>query len=77
MEIKILGPGCAKCNKTEKLVREVIEETGVDATVEKVSDMMQIASYGVFGTPSVIIDNEVKCTGKVPKKKDIIAWLAK
>ena len=77
MEIKILGPGCAKCNKTEKLVREVIEETCTDAVIEKVSDMMQIASYGVFGTPSVIIDNEVKCTGKVPKKKDIIAWLAK
>ncbi len=77
MEIKILGPGCAKCNKTEKLVREVIEETGIDASVEKVSDMMQIASYGVFGTPSVIIDNEVKCTGKVPKKNDIKAWLIK
>ena len=77
MEIKILGPGCAKCNKTEKLVREVLEEIGIDATVEKVSDMMQIASYGIFGTPSVIIDNEVKCTGKVPKKNDIKAWLAK
>jgi small redox-active disulfide protein 2 len=77
MEIKILGPGCAKCNKTEKLVREVIEETGIDASVEKVSDLMQIASYGVFGTPSVIIDNEVKCTGKVPKKNDIKAWLTK
>jgi len=77
MEIKVLGPGCAKCNKTEKLVREVIEETGVDATVEKVTDMMQIASYGVFGTPSVIIDNDVKCTGKVPKKNDIIKWLTK
>jgi len=77
MEIKILGPGCAKCNKTEKLVREVIEETGIDASVEKVSDMMQIASYGVFGTPSVIIDNEVKCTGKVPKKNAIKAWLTK
>ena len=77
MEIKILGPGCAKCNKTEKLVREVIEETGIDASVEKVSDMMQTASYGVFGTPSVIIDNEVKRTGKVPKKNDIKAWLTK
>ncbi|MBW2653659.1 MAG: TM0996/MTH895 family glutaredoxin-like protein [Deltaproteobacteria bacterium] len=77
MEIKILGPGCAKCNKTEKLVREVIDETGVDADIEKVSDMMKIASYGVFGTPSVIIDNEVKCTGKVPKKSDIKAWLTK
>ena len=77
MEIKVLGPGCAKCSKTEKLVREVIKETGVDATVEKVTDMMQIASYGVFGTPSVIIDNEVKCTGKVPKKADVLAWIGK
>lgn len=77
MEIKVLGPGCAKCSKTEKLVQEVIKETGVDATVEKVSDMMQIASYGVFGTPSVIVDGHVKCTGKVPKKEDIKKWLGK
>lgn len=75
MEIKVLGPGCAKCTKTEKLVREVIQETGVDATVEKVSDMLQIASYGVFGTPSVIVDGEAKCVGKVPKKADIKTWL--
>lgn len=75
MEIKVLGPGCAKCSKTEKLVREVSRETGVDARIEKVTDMMQIASYGVFGTPSVIVDGEVKCTGKVPKKSDIEAWL--
>lgn len=77
MEIKVLGPGCAKCSKTEKLVQEVLKETGVDASVEKVSDMMQIASYGVFGTPSVIVDGEVKCTGKVPKKNDIKKWLGK
>lgn len=77
MEIKVLGPGCAKCNKTEKLVREVIKETGMDASVEKITDMMQIASYGIFGTPSVIVDGEVKCTGKVPKKTDIKTWLGK
>jgi small redox-active disulfide protein 2 len=77
MEIKVLGPGCAKCSKTEKLVQEVIKENGIDATVEKISDMMQIASYGVFGTPSVIVDGEVKCTGKVPKKNDIKKWLGK
>jgi small redox-active disulfide protein 2 len=75
MEIKVLGPGCAKCTKTEKLVKEVIEETGVEANVEKVTDMMQIASYGVFGTPSVIVNGDVKCTGKVPKKEDIKAWI--
>ncbi|MCK5350411.1 MAG: TM0996/MTH895 family glutaredoxin-like protein [Desulfobacula sp.] len=75
MEIKVLGPGCAKCNKAEKLIQEVIKEIGSDATVEKITDMMEIASYGVFGTPSVIIDKEVKCIGKVPKKGDIKAWL--
>lgn len=77
MEIKVLGPGCAKCTKTEKLVKEVVEETGVEASVEKVTDMMQIASYGVFGTPSVIVDGEVKCTGKVPKKDEIKSWIVK
>ena len=77
MEIKVLGPGCAKCSKTEQLVLEVIKETGVEASVEKVTDMMQIASYGVFGTPSVIVDGQVKCTGKVPKKADIESWLKK
>jgi small redox-active disulfide protein 2 len=77
MEIKVLGPGCAKCEKTEKLVQEVVREEGVDADVEKVSDMMKIASYGVFGTPSVIIDGEVKCSGKVPKKADVKAWIQK
>lgn len=77
MEIKVLGPGCAKCSKTEKLVQEVIKETGVDASVEKITDMMQIASYGVFGTPSVIVDGKVKCTGKIPKKEDIKTWVTK
>ena len=77
MEIKVLGPGCAKCIKTEKLVQDAVKETGVDASVEKVSDMLQIASYGVFGTPSVIVDGEVKCSGKVPKKSDILSWLNK
>lgn len=77
MEIKVLGPGCAKCSKTEKLIQDVIRETGVDANVEKISDMLQIASYGVFGTPSVIVDGDVKCSGKVPKKADILSWLKK
>ena len=75
MEIKVLGPGCAKCKKTEKLVQETVSELGVDASVEKVTDMMQIASYGVFGTPSVIVDGEVKCAGKVPKKDEIKSWI--
>jgi small redox-active disulfide protein 2 len=75
MEIKVLGPGCAKCSKAADLIQQVIDETGCDATLEKITDMMEIASHGVFGTPAVIIDNEVKCSGKVPKKKEIKVWL--
>jgi len=77
MEIKILGPGCVKCNKTEALVREVVAESGVEAKVDKVSDMMEIATYGILGTPAVIVDGEVKCVGKIPKKEEIQAWIGK
>ena len=75
MEIKILGPGCPKCQKTEEIVKETLAESSVDATVDKVTDMMEIANYGVFGTPAVVIDGEVKSVGKVPKKDDIKKWL--
>ncbi|MBC8417729.1 MAG: TM0996/MTH895 family glutaredoxin-like protein [Proteobacteria bacterium] len=75
MVIKVLGPGCPKCEATAKAVREVIAETGADAQIEKVTDVMEIAKHGVFMTPSVVINGEVKCVGKVPKKEDIRAWV--
>ncbi|MFP4049706.1 MAG: thioredoxin family protein [Desulfovermiculus sp.] len=75
MDIKVLGPGCAKCEQTEKLVKEAIQESGVDANVEKVTGTMDIARYGVFGTPAVVVDGEVKVVGKVPSKDDIKGWL--
>jgi small redox-active disulfide protein 2 len=75
MEIKILGPGCINCQKVEKLVRETVAEAGIDADIEKVSDIMKIAKYGVFGTPAVVVDGEVKSVGKIPKKEEILAWL--
>ena len=76
MDIKVLGPGCAKCKKTEELVREAVSESGVDAVVEKVTDAMQIAGYGVLGTPSVVVDGEVKCVGKIPSKEEINSWIS-
>ncbi len=75
MEIKILGPGCPKCSKTDEIVKEAISESGSNATVTKISDTMEIASYGIFGTPAVVIDGEVKSVGKVPKKEDVLSWL--
>jgi small redox-active disulfide protein 2 len=75
MDIKVLGPGCAKCQQSEKIVREAVAEAGVNATIEKVTDLMKIADYGVFGTPAVVVDGEVKAVGKVPKKEDVLAWI--
>ena len=75
MDIKILGPGCSKCEKTLELVKETVAEVGVDAQIEKVTDVMKIAGFGVFGTPSVVVDGEVKCVGKIPTKEEIKGWI--
>jgi small redox-active disulfide protein 2 len=77
MEIKILGPGCPKCQQTEKVVKEALAEAGVSADIEKVTDAMKIAGYGVFGTPAVVVDGDVKSVGKIPTKEDVKAWIAK
>jgi small redox-active disulfide protein 2 len=75
MEIKVLGPGCAKCGEAEKIMRAAVEEAGVTATIDKISDFQQIAQHGVFSTPAVVIDGQIKCVGKVPSKNEAIAWL--
>jgi small redox-active disulfide protein 2 len=75
MDIKVLGPGCAKCKRTEQIVKEAVAESGVAATVDKVTDVMEIAGYGVFGTPAVVIDGEVKSVGKIPKKTEVLGWI--
>ena len=77
MEIKVLGPGCPRCENTEKAVKEAVAETGVDARIEKVTKAMEIAKYGVFGTPAVVVDGEVKSVGKVPPVEEIKQWLNK
>ena len=75
MKIKVLGPGCPKCQTTYKRVEEAVAETSVSATVEKVTDVMKIAGYGVFGTPAVVVDEEVKCVGKIPTKDEVKSWI--
>ncbi len=75
MEIKVLGPGCLKCRQTEEVVKEAAAEAGVSADIEKVTDILKIAGYGVFGTPAVVVNGDVKSVGKVPKKEDVLAWI--
>jgi len=75
MEIKVLGPGCPKCQQAERLVKDVIKEDCIQADLEKVTDTMEIAKYGVFTTPAVVVNGQVKSVGKVPSKEDVRSWL--
>ncbi|HMA63322.1 MAG TPA: thioredoxin family protein [bacterium] len=75
MNIKILGTGCPKCKKLEKIVRKVLEENNIKADLEKVTEMNDIMSYNVMMTPALVIDDEVKSSGNLPDKDKILDWL--
>jgi small redox-active disulfide protein 2 len=77
MEIKVLGPGCPRCEATKKNVEEVVTESGLSASIIKVTNAMEIAKHGVFGTPAVVVDGEVKSVGKIPTKDEIKVWITK
>ena len=75
MLIKVLGTGCAKCKKLAANVEAAALELGIDATIEKVEDLQQIMEYGVMSTPALIVDDEIKFMGKVPKVADLKKYL--
>ena len=75
MEIKILGMGCPKCRRLEELAREAASELGVDATFTKVKDMDAIMAYDVMSTPGLVIDEQVRSTGRIPRKEEIAEWI--
>jgi small redox-active disulfide protein 2 len=70
MEVKILGTGCPNCKRLEKVTRQALDDMNVEATVTKVTDMMDILSYGVPATPGLVIDGEVVSYGRVPTKAE-------
>ncbi|MGQ9816150.1 MAG: thioredoxin family protein [Candidatus Roseilinea sp.] len=75
MEIKILGSGCAKCKKLEQLAREAINELGVQANVTHVTDMNAIMAYPILSTPGLVINEQLKTSGRLPRKEEIVVWL--
>ena len=77
MEIKILGTGCPKCKTLEKLTREVVEQNGIDATVIKVEDIVDIMNYGVMMTPALVVDGKVVVKGRVPSAAEIKSLITK
>lgn len=71
MEIKILGTGCPKCKRLEKLVRETSEEMGIDASISKEEDIVKIMEYGILHTPGLVINGTVILSGRLPGKKEL------
>lgn len=75
LEIKILGPGCANCDRLETEVMEAVSELDLPAGIDHVRDIREIGSYGVMGSPALIINGKVKAVGRVPMKSEIRKWL--
>lgn len=76
MHVKILGPGCANCERLEARTREALDSLDLDATVEKVTDYAQIAAYGVMRTPGLVVDEALVVSGRVPTSREIGELLA-
>lgn len=76
MEIKVLGPGCANCHKMEELARTAVKELGIEAKIEKITDIGQIAMQGILSTPGLIVNGKIRHSGKplptLEKVKELI-----
>ena len=75
LTIKVLGSGCARCVQLERNVRRVIEAKGIEASVEKVTDMAQIMRYPILSTPGLVIDEKLVSAGRIPQETEIVNWL--
>ena len=76
MEIKVLGPGCANCSKMEEMTKTAVKELGIDAKIEKITDIGQIAMHGILSTPGLMVNGKIKHSGKplpsLEKVKELI-----
>ncbi|GAI93607.1 unnamed protein product [marine sediment metagenome] len=75
MKIKILGPGCPRCNQVEKTTKEIIKELGIDASLEHVRDVKKIIEYPILHTPGLVLNEELVCSGRVPTKAEITQFV--
>ncbi len=75
MDIKILGTGCARCQRLEQLTREAAASLGVAIEVEHVLEPAEIMKYPVVGTPALVVDGEVKAAGRIPSPAELASWL--
>ena len=75
MRVKVLGPGCARCKRLEELTREAAAEAGIPVEIEHVTDTARILDYPIISTPGLVVEEEVKMSGRLPRREEILAWL--
>ena len=75
MKIKVLGPGCSRCQELEKTVREAVKELSIDADIEDVKDIKKIMEYPILTTPGLVINEILICSGRVPSKAEVSSYI--
>ena len=75
MEIKILGTGCAKCKSLEEITRKVVRENGIDASISKVEDIVEIMKFNIMTTPALVVNGKVVSKGRIPSVDEIKKFL--
>jgi small redox-active disulfide protein 2 len=76
IKIKVLGSGCANCKRLEATTRKVVEDLGIEAEIEKVTDYAEIMKYPILSTPGLVINEKVVSAGRIPGEKEIAVWLS-
>jgi small redox-active disulfide protein 2 len=75
MDVKVLGTGCAKCKKLYAEAEKAIAQSGVPATLTKVESIDDIMAYDVMVTPALVIDGQVRSSGRIPRTDELVSWL--
>ncbi len=75
VEVRVLGSGCAKCKELERMCFNVAAENNIDANIQKISDLKEIMSYGIMQTPGLVINGEMKISGKLPSAPILLKWM--
>ena len=75
LSVKVLGPGCANCERVEKVVLEIVSEMALEAKVEKIKDHREFARYGLMYTPGLVLNEKLVCGGRIPTKAEVMSWV--
>lgn len=75
MKIKILGPGCSNCKRLYAEAEKAVAASGVSADLEKVEKMEDIMKYPIMRTPALVIDDDIKASGRIPRADEIVTWI--